>query len=125
MQNNVSPGAITIVTLQPNQIAIALDNQAPVLLLPGRHAYHDAEFNLTYAVLRNPLLLTPYPRSYPPFASSLLFLIPPSQLCSTVLCRKEGIHTITDFGPTISHQAGLTCARIGDWEVGTYTNIAL
>lgn len=40
-------GNITIVTLHPNQVAIALSNQKPVILLPGRHCYHDAKFVLT------------------------------------------------------------------------------
>lgn len=37
---------ITIVNLQPNQIAIALSGNQPVVLLPGRHAYHDPDFIL-------------------------------------------------------------------------------
>lgn len=70
--------AITIVTLQPNQIAVALDNQKPVLLLPGRHAYHNAQFDL----------------------------------------QKKNIYTISDFGPRIKHEGGLTCVRVGEWEIG-------
>jgi len=42
----IKEGVVTIVTLNPNQIAIAQFNHRPVILLPGRHAYHDANFSL-------------------------------------------------------------------------------
>lgn len=42
----IQRGLIVIVNLQPNQIAIALHCNEPVILLPGRHAYHDPDFKL-------------------------------------------------------------------------------
>lgn len=45
-ENSIKEGNIHIVRILPGQIGLATDNGKPIVLLPGRHAYNSALFNL-------------------------------------------------------------------------------